>query len=261
MFARRADGFFLSSSKVIAFFLTAITTGCFLDTQSSANPTASSATSAAVKARFDLGPSPMPFGAIPWPDDLYLGENGHINLGHLSTEYTDSPFARSLLYSLQDRDGFGAMSPIYFYFDGPLNRSTLDQSSVFLIDLETGSPESLKDIEPDIEWNQERGEVSLRPRRNHPLRAGHKYAAVVTRSVKAADGSPVGPADSFAALRDQAPPATSETSVAAYNEYAPVISLLEHQQGIKRERIAALAVFTVSAVGADLAEAREIIRR
>jgi hypothetical protein len=210
----------------------------------------------------------MRFGDIPWPDDLYRDEKGRIRLGQLSQESADNAFLRSLRDSLQDLDGFGAASPIYFYFDGPIDPRSIDPKNVFLIDLETGSPESLGTIPTKKNWNirkyQNRSifELAIRPVIEHPLRPGHKYAAVVTRALRAYDGSAVGPADLFAAIREAKPADTTGPLAAAYNEYAPVVSLLEHQKTIeiKRDEIAALAVFTVREIDTDMKAARQIVR-
>lgn len=269
MFALGAERGFLPSTKIVVILLLTSTTGCFLDSQSAPSSVVQDANPAKVKARFELGTGPMRFGDIPWPDDLYRDDKGRIRLRHLSQESTDNAFVRSLRDSLPDLDGFGAMTPIYFYFTGEIDPSSIDYTkSILLIDLETGSPESLKPIRTIKTWNvtgiqnKRIFQLAIRPVIEHPLRPGHKYAAVVTRALRAADGSRVGPADSFAAIRDAKPPDTTGPLAAAYNEYAPVVSLLEHQKDIdiKREDIAALAVFTVRDVDTDMKVARQIVR-
>lgn len=268
MFALGAERGFLWSTKIAIVLLLTSATSCFLDSQSASSGVVPDANPAKVKARFELGPSPMRFGDIPWPDDLYRDDKGRIRLGHLSQESTDNAFFRSLRDSLPDVDGFGAMSPIYFYFTGEVDPSSIDSKNVFLIDLETGSPESLKPIPIINNWNitgfQNRRifQLAIRPVIEHPLRSGHKYAAVITRALRATDGSGVGPADSFAAIRDAKPADTTGLLAAAYNEYAPVVSLLEHHKNldIKREDIAALAVFTVRDIDTDMKAVRKIVR-
>src|SRR5688572_7211973 len=58
----------------------------------------------AVRARFDLGPSPVPWGAIPWPDDLYL-DDGHIAVTSLPIEPAE--LRETLADALATLDGAG----------------------------------------------------------------------------------------------------------------------------------------------------------
>ncbi len=224
---------------------------------------------ARVQPRFDLAADPMDFGAIPFPDDLYLDEDGRIDLGRLPSE--DSAlegFPESMRVGLRDLDGFGANSPVYFYFPaGSLEPDSLpespaatvrEDSSVFVLDADSGSPDAFRRVPVTLHWNAEVGQLALRPYEGHPFVPGRRYAAVVTTAVLDDMGEPIGPSPRFASIRDAATAPADPVDAAAYEHYTPILSTLA-SNGLPREQVAALAVFTVQTVAPDMADAREII--
>jgi hypothetical protein len=211
----------------------------------------------AVRVRFELVAERMPFGSVPWPDDLYLDAENRISVGHFPWEVNNT-YLRSLRESLREVDGFSAVSPVFFYLDGAIDPESIDGRNVFLMDFETGSPESFEKVPIAVHWYEPALQLSLRPARGHPLRPGHKYAAVVTRGVKDMDGNPIGSSEAFAGIRDAETEPDRPLSAKAYNQYAPVFSGLDGQ-GVARDDIVALAVFTVQNFGTDLEDARQLI--
>ncbi|MDQ3035184.1 MAG: hypothetical protein M3Y87_22450 [Myxococcota bacterium] len=223
---------------------------------------------ASVRAVFELGPDPIDFGAVPFPDDLYLSD-GHVELGAFPREELSDPATvASLRESLREIDGFGVSSPIFVGFDGALDPASLpatpsatlaEDASVFLVDADPASPTAFSRVPVHARWNARDQRLSMQPMDGHPLVPGNRYAAVVTTRVRAADGAPVGPSERFAALRDATSRPDELLAAEAYEQYAPVIaSLATH--GVSREEIVALAVFRVQTVGRDLADARAIVR-
>ncbi len=210
-----------------------------------------------VRARFELAVERMSFGSIPWPDDLYLDGEGRISVGHLPGEVNNT-FLRSLRESLGELDGFSAVSPVFFYFDGAIDPESIDDDNVFLMDFETGSPETFERVPVTVQWYEPASQLALRPARGHPLKAGHKYAAVVTGGVEDPEGNPVRPSEAFAEIRDAENVPDRTLSAVAYNQYAPVLSGLSGQ-GIDREQVVAMAVFTVQSFGSDLEDMRLLI--
>jgi pimeloyl-ACP methyl ester carboxylesterase len=211
----------------------------------------------AVRARFELAAERMPFGSIPWPDDLYRDGEELISVGHFPGEINDN-YLRSLRESLRDLDGFSAVSPVYFYFDGDIDPESINGENVFLMDFETGSPESLEKVPIAVHWYGPERQLSLRPARGHPLRSGHKYAAVVTGGIEDVDGNPIEPSPAFAEIRDAEIAPDRPLSAKAYDQYAPVFSGLSGQ-GVEPENVVALAVFTVQNFGNELEDARRLV--
>jgi len=222
-----------------------------------------------VQARFDLLPDPMPLGSIPFPDDLYLDEAGRIALGAIPGEDgSSSPgYHDSLRVGLADLDGFGVVTPTYFYFDGELDPSSLpvspemsllEDASVFMVDVDPASASRFARVPVEVHFEPTRQQLAVRPANGHPLRAGGRYAVVVTTEVMGTDMLPIRPADSFAALRDALTRPEDALLGEAYDHYTEVLASLA-TNGVTRESVAALAHFRVQSVTDDLVDARAAI--
>jgi hypothetical protein len=222
-----------------------------------------------VHVRFEIGPgSSMSFGSIPWPDDLYLDRQAQIALADFPEQAPAPEYARALLDGLDDLDGFGVSSPIYFFLDGDIDPASLpqtaadstgDRASVFLIDADTGSPEAFQRVRVESQWFPATRRLALRPALGHPLTPGRRYAALVTRRVKDVDGRPIDASAKFAAARDTSGMLSDPRLMQARAEYTPVIETLT-QTGMLREDIVGMAVFRVQSTTPDLEDARAIVR-
>jgi len=222
-----------------------------------------------VRVIFDLRPAPMDFGTIPWPDDLYRDDAGRIEVGALPGEDRGPvpEYFDALRVGLADLDGFGAVSPVFFRLDGPIDPTSLpatpadtlrEDASVLLLDVDPSSASAFSRTPVDVAWLESAGRLSIRPDDGHPLAEGRRYAAVVTRRVRAADGRAVEPAEAFGAVRDASTRPEDALAARAYAQYGPVLASLA-ANGIAREEVAGLAVFTVQTVTRDLVDARERI--
>ena len=210
----------------------------------------------------------LDFGAIPWPDDLYLNQQSKVALGSLPAGTTTTDYMRKLREFLPELDGFGVTTPIYFYIDGGLlDADTLPQTaeesvgsraSVFLIDADSASPEAFQRLRVQVQWSEQLHRLALRPALGHPLTPGRRYAAIVTRRVKDRAGKPLAPELKFAAVRDGAS-LTDARLLQARAEYTPVFETLVKQQ-TPRQDIVAMSVFRVQTANADLEAARRIVR-
>ncbi|HJL17085.1 MAG TPA: hypothetical protein RMH99_15575 [Sandaracinaceae bacterium LLY-WYZ-13_1] len=221
----------------------------------------------AVHPRFELGPDPMDFGAVPWPDDLYLGEDGRIAVGALPSEDRAEPpdYPDALRRGLAELDGFSAHAPIFFDFpSNALDPASLpaspaatlrEDASVYLLDADPASPTALSRVPVRVHWNAELGQLALRPYDGHPLTPGRRYAAVVTTDVRDASGEPIGPAAGFAAIRDAETRPSDPLEAEAYDRYGAVLANLARP----RASVAALAVFTVQTAARDLRDARDLV--
>lgn len=218
--------------------------------------------------RFAPTADPMDFGAIPWPDDLYLDAEGRVSIGALPSEATAWPtsYPESLRTTLADLDGFSAVAPIFFYFEpDSLDPSSLPESpaastaedaSVFLLATDPLSPRPFEERVPLlVHWNAALGQLALRPADGHALVPGRQYAAVVTTDVRDDRGDPIGPDPRFAEVRDAETRPEDEVLAEAWDRYTTVI----RSSGIARDRVAGLAVFTVQRVATGLRDARAIV--
>ncbi len=206
----------------------------------------------------------MDFGRIPFPDDLYLSDEGRIALGAFPSEAL-APFPEyqeSMRGSLAQLDGFSPTAPVFFGFDGSLDPTTLptqsdstsETASVFLLDVDPGSPTAFQRTPVIAVFDPAEQRLALRPADGHPLVASRRYAAVVTNALMDADGNPVRPAEGFAAIRD-ASARPEGTEGEAYDLYEPVLASLA-SNGVPRHVVSALAVFRVQSIVDDMAQAR-----
>ena len=221
-----------------------------------------------VHVRFDLSEGKLPFGAVPWPDDLYL-QDARLALGSLPASTMPTDYARVLHGSLPELDGYGVASPIYFFLDGAIDEDTLPHTAVesegvragvFLIDADTASPDAFERVRVETQWSPELSRLALRPALGHPLTPGRRYAAIVTRKVKDTRGQPLQPAPEFAAVRDATSTLSDPALQRARASYAPVLETLDKSGMLPRADVVAMAVFRVQTANEDLADARALVR-
>jgi dienelactone hydrolase len=212
----------------------------------------------------------MDFGAIPFPDDLYRAEDGTIRIGELPGEAGSiaAAFFESLRTGLTEIDGFGASSPVFFPVRGGVDPTSLpadpaasvrDDASVFLVDVDPASPDAMTRIPAEVHWSPTRNLLSVRPADGHPLHEGRAYAAVVTRSVRGADGLSLSPAPSFVTVRDAAAEPTDPVLARAWRAYRSVLAGLA-ADGVATAEIVGLATFHVQTASDDLLDARAQLR-
>jgi len=217
-----------------------------------------------VRAVFAPVADPMPWGVAPFPDDLYLDDEGHVALADFPGE-ADNPFfdySAALRETLGRLDGFGALSPVFVPLDGAIDPASLpgdvsaslgDEASVFLVDADPASETAFERVPVEARWVPRHDAIAIRPADGWPLAEGRRYAAVVTTRVLAADGTPIGAAPGFAAVRDAMSAPGDPLLAEAHERYAPVLSSL----GVPPGEVAALAVFRVQTVTDVMALVRE----
>jgi hypothetical protein len=231
-------------------------------------PTSLAGGPSSVHALYELGPSPMRFLAIPWPDDAYLDAGGHVSVRELPTD-ASSDYAQALVDGMHDLDGFGLRPTVYFRFDGALDPASLPadpqaslsaSSSVFLVDVDTASSRAFERVPVDVEYVAGSLELRLRPALPSVLNPGRRYAVVVTRALLGAEGHPVAAAERFLRVRDSEVPLANPRERAARAEYAPVLQTLA-SHGLTQDKVVALAVFHVQTVRTDLMDARDLVNK
>lgn len=209
------------------------------------------------------------FGDVPFPDDLYLGEDG-ILMGELpgESESVAQALYMSMRRGLSELDGFGANSAIFFRVEGTLDPSSLPatpaaslaaDASVFLIDIDAASPTAMQRVPVAVEYSATRGYLTLRPADGSPLEAGRAYAAVVTRRVLGMDGRSIAPASSFAEVRDASALPSDPALARAWMAYRSVFAGLS-ASGVATPEIVGLARFHVQSVFDDMTDVRTQIR-
>jgi hypothetical protein len=215
-----------------------------------------------VRARFELGPSPMAWGAIPWPDDLYL-KDGHVSVTSLpfATKAQSDTFAQALSTS----DGAGVRPTLVFAFDSELKRESLPgspiaslapEASVFLIDADASSPDAFERVPLDVGLSSDGRSIRARVAFSRSLTPGRRYAAVVTDALRARAGDRrVAASDRLQRILDSAVPLTDAREKLARLQYLPILPALA-AKGLTRSRIVALASFRAQSVGRELDEAR-----
>lgn len=222
-----------------------------------------------VRPRFELTLGAMDLGQVPWPDDLYMDASGELNIASIPAQET-SPvpeYPEALRQSLNQLDGWGTNSAIFFEWDGALDPlslpetpadSTLEGASVFLVNVDPGSPTAFARVPVHVNWQPELRQLALRPADGHPLAEGSRYAAVVTARVLAVDGQPALPHGDFELVRDaEARPEDPRLS-RAFTHFAPVLDALAGQ-GVARGSVVALASFTTQTITRGLEDARAIV--
>lgn len=213
----------------------------------------------AVFAIFDPGPGPMPFGVIPYPDDLYLDESGHIALGEYPAEAgASSAYLTSLREGLATLDGFSGVGGIFIPFDGDLDAASLPQtptetlgseSSVFLVDADPASTTPFARLPAQVRWLAAERMIVVRPIR--PLTPGQPYAVVVNARVRSASG-PVRAAPVFAAIRDSETAPEDPTLAEAFTRYGPILDNIDGE----RSDVLAVSVFHVQNATSELEQVR-----
>ncbi|MDH5672378.1 MAG: hypothetical protein OEZ06_09525 [Myxococcales bacterium] len=223
------------------------------------------ADTAAVHARFELGEGPLAQGAVPWPDDLYRDTEGVIRLE--AADGRGGPLSDAMLAAQAELDGFSIRPTVYVEFDGALDADSLPVdaaasleagASVFLLDADTGSPRAFERVPIEARLIDDGHTLSLRPAHGRGLAPGRRYAAVVTRALRDAEGGPVGAGPRFAEVRHPNFPLQTPQLRRARELYTPVFEMLG-ADGLERSEIVALAVFTVQSLGRDLADARALL--
>jgi hypothetical protein len=218
-----------------------------------------------VRALFDLGPAPIAWGAIPWPDDLYL-EDGHVRV--TSLPFDSEELRQTFAEAMATIDGSGTRPTIVFTFDGELKSDSLPgspiaslapEASVFLIDADASSPDAFERIPLEVELSGDSRSIRARVAFDRSLTPGRRYAAVVTDGLRARSGDRrVAAAERLARILDSTVLLADAREKRARSQYLPLLPALQ-AKGLTRSHIVALASFRAQSVARELDEARSLI--
>jgi hypothetical protein len=203
------------------------------------------------------------FYDFPYPSDLRLTAQGTPDLARLLYPGTQLTIP-ALVAAAMDRPGFPAVPVAYFKFDAPL--ATLDAeaviaadkaSPILLVDVDPASPTRgaltpvVATTPPADGWVPD-NMLAAAARPGFVLHPKRKYAFVVMRGLKDADGKPLGVPASLADLRAGKAPAGTK-GADALTLYQPLWDTLK-TMGVDAAEVAAATVFTTGDVVADNAD-------
>lgn len=198
--------------------------------------------------------------AVPFPNDLFLGPDGTVELASLPG---GNPLWQDVRERLTERRGFCRSCPVHFPVRGAIDRAGLpgrpgpgDAASiddpVLLVDVDPDSPERGRLVPIEAEWNDDNGIVGIRLRKGIALEPGRRYAGVLTARLVSPDGAPLAPSPVFAEARDR-DGGGSAAAQRAREVVGPALDYLETLEGIAREEIVSLAAFTTTTTEETLA--------
>jgi len=206
--------------------------------------------------------TPETFYDFPYPSDLRLTEDGTPDLRGVPVS-SRSSVIDGLVEVAGQHPGFPVVPAAYFRFDGELaTYSPADvvpadpTSALLLIDVDPASPDRgalLPVVGATLPHDaySPSGMLAVAARPGFVLHAQRTYAFVVTTALLDADGDPVAPAASIAALaRGEAPVGARGAAMQAL--YAPLFETLT-TLGIDVTQVASATVLTTGDVVAELA--------
>ena len=206
--------------------------------------------------------------ALPFPNDLFLGADGTLNLKDVPIK-SEGAFRPMVLETLNKIDGFGTTTGIFFTFDEELDpnalprtaaATTAQESPLFLVDIEDPvSPRYGRRIPLVINYYGPDKRLALIPRPGRPLRERNRYALVLTRALRGKSGDPLQPSDEFLAFRDAAAKPGDAKLGRAWEIYKPLFDYLA-QAGMSRQEVSAATVFTTQSITRTLKDIRQIVK-
>ncbi|MBW2461015.1 MAG: hypothetical protein JRH11_05175 [Deltaproteobacteria bacterium] len=202
----------------------------------------------------------IPWEAIPFPHDLFLGEDGTVDIASLPS---DTPMWESVRERLNLRDGFCTTCGGWFPIDGVIDPASMPTDAgpgdvasasdpIVMLDLEDATLIPMR-----YEWNDQDGLVVVMPAWGFALRHERTYAIALTSQLLAEDGSPVSPSPVFELVRDGDSGGGPEAD-RARPIVGPALDAFE-SAGVGRGTIVAAAVFTTDEPLEDLRAARDLV--
>ncbi len=193
------------------------------------------------------------FYSRPFPSDERRTEDGRPDVSDFPNLYQNA-FVEEMRQVVEvGADGFGMTSAVYFSLDAglgtvpTLSESIEEDATIFLINVDSDSPEYGKRHPVEIVYVEDGGphgtphQLSLLPLQGVPLRPTTRYAAVVLREARDAEGELLGVSKAMAQLAvGQAPEGLDGAGLEAYTQGLLALADL----GVEPSSIAGLAVYT-----------------
>ncbi|MCG8424660.1 MAG: hypothetical protein MJE77_42765 [Proteobacteria bacterium] len=236
-----------------------------------------SETDGATQALFDLpragASSESGFYALPFPNDVRLADR---TLGTIDLSDYPRPNALLEIYidSIQGHlRGFSVSAASHVRFSDPIDPRSLPESpddslageaSVYMVNVDGESPRFGERIPLLFRFEERHGEAIGRnwlaalPYPGFVLAEKTTYALVVTRRLRARDGSAISAAPDMLAVLDELP--SDDPAVAgARDVYAPLLSWLDEPGGDGRSDVISASVFTTQDATSLAGQLRQVI--
>ena len=200
-----------------------------------------------ISFRAGLDPA-QSISAAPFPNDLYLDENGAVKLKPLGEDplfatLSTPTFLTNLSERIAQQRGFSFASPVFFFIAQPVD-VTSTQERVHIITL--SGPEAGRVVQAQTFWSQHGQALGVMPSWQDYLMPGSTYGVVITQGVKLSSGDTVNPGSIGASLfASKAPANASDELTRARLVYAP---LRDHwaKAGHSASHVIAATMFTTA---------------
>jgi hypothetical protein len=135
----------------------------------------------------DDGSAPV-YGDAPFPSDAWLGADGTLEPpAGLEVVFRRDP--ELIAAHLAALDGFGVRPLVEFPIDGAIDPASI-AGAARVVDIDPSSPELGREIGYEWRWDPDRQVLAGSPIPGEVLRAGTRYAALLGRGLRDADGAP-----------------------------------------------------------------------
>jgi predicted esterase len=227
------------------------------------------------QARFEVprdgDAPPSGFYALPFPNDIRVGEDGRMDLSDYIRP--NALLDNYIEIFAEKQRGFSINAAIFFRFTQPIDPASLPQepadaqesdATVYLVNVD---PDSARRGETSPLWfrfEHFAGEtigddwLSVLPYPGFPLEEQATYAAVVTTRLRAPDGTAVAAAPDFATILATSAPSDPELA-RAQQLYQPLLDWLDEPGGDERADVISAAVFTTADVTGAMGKIREAV--
>ena len=226
----------------------------------------------ATRALFAVGAASEDLFALPYPNDLRLGADGTIDLGHLAEQ---APGLFKLYASTVARNragGFSLSGGAFFRFSGPIDPRCLPSSpaasrqadaSVRWVNIQADSVDYGQRIPLRTKFLEAEGRyigaqsLAVLPVPGFVLAPATRYAVIVTEALCDAAGDAVVADEDFRALIEDAPPEREELQQ-AHQRYQP---LRDYLTAFGLTGVVSAAVFTTGQPTEIARQARAVLHR
>lgn len=129
------------------------------------------------------------YGEAPFPSDAWRTDDGHLEppAGLDTIFHRDPELVAAHLAAL---DGTGVRPLVEFPIDGALDPASI-AGAARVVDIDPDSPERGREVAYEWRWDPERRVLAGSPVPGQVLRAGTRYAALLTRALRDAAGLPL----------------------------------------------------------------------
>jgi hypothetical protein len=196
-------------------------------------------------AHFELPSGALKWGEVPFPSDLYLGDDGTVDLASAPPSVDGEPIWAKIVEDVGLRKGFCTTCNTYFAIEGELDRTQPD-GAIVMVDADG------KAVPTQYEWNGDDKVLAVRPVPWIILKRNSKYVVALTSKARDKSGAALRASQTFAALRDGGGDARGKKVI------GPAFELLA-KASINKGDVVSIAAFTTEDPTADAVQARKLV--